>query len=83
LLLYFFIFIFKDFIYSFFERDTETETERAQAGGEAEGEGNAGSPPTREPHGGSILGPRDQDLSQEQTLNHLSHPGTLSWLIFV
>jgi len=44
LLPYFFIFIFKDFIYSFFERDTETETERAQAGGEAEGEGEADTP---------------------------------------
>ena len=26
---------------------------------------------------GSIPGPRDHDLSRRQTLNHLSHPGTL------
>ena len=32
-------------------------------------------PTSREPNVGLILGPRPYDLSQRQTLNHLSHPG--------
>jgi len=29
------------------------------------------------PHSGSLPGPRDRDLGQGQTLDPLSHPGTL------
>ena len=50
----------KDFIYLF-------EREQAQVGRGAEGKGDTW---------GSIPGPRDNDLSQRQTLNQLSHPGT-------
>ena len=42
---------------------------------EAEAEGEAGSPQSREPDAGLILGPSDHDLSQRQTLHQLSHPG--------
>ena len=47
------------------------EKERAQAGGGKEETPHWVKSPMR----GSILGPWDQELSQRQTLNQLSHPG--------
>ncbi|CAD7681367.1 unnamed protein product [Nyctereutes procyonoides] len=47
------------------------EKERAQAGGGKEETPHWVKSPMR----GSILGPWDQELSQRQTLNRLSHPG--------
>ena len=41
---------------------------------QAEGKVDADSPMSREPDTGLILGPRDHDLSQKQTLGRLSHP---------
>ena len=61
----------KDFIY-LFEREKESMS-RAEA--EWEREGQVDPPLSREPNMGSVLGPRDYDLSQSQTLNQLSHPG--------
>ena len=45
--------------------------ERVQARGAGKGEEEAGSPLSRDAVG---LNPWDQDLSQRQMLNHLSHP---------
>ena len=49
------------------------------AGGAAEEE--ADSLLSREPDGGSILGPRDHNLRGRQTLNQLSHSGTSVYVV--
>ena len=53
-----YLFIFKDFIY-LTEREREHKQWERQA--EGEGEGEAGSPLSREPRLGSIVGPWDND----------------------
>ena len=69
---------FRFLIYSF---ERERQTEKPQAEREAKGEGETDSPLSREPNAG--LNPRtgksEGNLSQRQTLNHLSHSGAAIW----
>ena len=66
----------REFIY-LLERERPREHEWWEG---TEGEGEADS--SRSPSWDSILGHWDHDLSQRQTFNRLSHPGTLRDFFF-
>ena len=72
-----FCFFLKDFICSL-DRKRERKSERENKQGEMQRERERSrllAELSWSPTGGSIPRPWDHDLSQRQTLNHLSHPG--------